>query len=637
MSRTEGTLPSNYRIVQQSSNPNQIIRTIPKIQSNSSYPNTIQSERNLNIGQPSNIRIESSSFYNNNPTSLSFNPHAFSTREIVQRPTLFSSFIEHRTEKPFGEQSFQKIPETNLSSIAKSPLVRINSGQSKIETHVTLANGVKYTRRTEANPVRTESNISSAQGSFITTIVPTKISQIQPQAYSSVKFLNAQMPKIETQIRNNTNEQIVYSSNITNNPVNYQQVIRTEYPNRHIDVQTENSGREKNLEVMREQIFSFSNGRQNNVGHYNNIRYVNNIENGSSTPVINTSNLVIKNEEDKSIKSQQSKSKQPVLTDSNRGLELPNSYRRENDSSITKETSSNQPLIRIQQLSEIRQKENYINHFESNPKILETHLLDREDLVHKKSHNNLDISADKIMSNPKNLIFNEDESINMSNQYNHHANFNDSVHGDLILLEPKKVDASDIINQSIDHKNILLGMEHETGYDYNQIYKKVKNGKPVGTNDLENKAHKIGHSALSHKKKREGVNLSLDGIGNYQGEMYDGMFDGYGILSAPDKSILYEGEFERNHFCGIGIMFNNPRETVDGSLFNGKLHDNWIRYEGVFDESKREGFGELFFKDDSRYVGEFSNDQANGFGTYYLKNERKYAGTWRNNELIAEK
>ena len=133
----------------------------------------------------------------------------------------------------------------------------------------------------------------------------------------------------------------------------------------------------------------------------------------------------------------------------------------------------------------------------------------------------------------------------------------------------------------------------------------------------------------SHEK----VKIIFDGLGSYEGGISRGKLDGYGILSAVDLSILYEGEFEFNQFNGVGIIYNNPHENLNGWKFEGRLPDEWIRYEGLFLANKRQGFGDMYFKDESHYSGEFSNDKANGFGTFISKNAEKFSGIWKDGAL----
>jgi hypothetical protein len=137
--------------------------------------------------------------------------------------------------------------------------------------------------------------------------------------------------------------------------------------------------------------------------------------------------------------------------------------------------------------------------------------------------------------------------------------------------------------------------------------------------------------SASHEK----VEIVFEGAGKYVGGVRFGRLDGYGILYTEDgSSILYEGEFEENQFNGVGIMFNDPRPVAQEASFEGVLPCNWIRYEGLFLRNKREGFGELYFKDGGKYAGEFAQDRAHGFGKYVDRKGKEYAGVWAESRLI---
>jgi hypothetical protein len=151
-----------------------------------------------------------------------------------------------------------------------------------------------------------------------------------------------------------------------------------------------------------------------------------------------------------------------------------------------------------------------------------------------------------------------------------------------------------------------------------------------------------GHSYSSQNLEKcqstmyQKVKLVFEGLGSYEGGFRNGKLDGYGILSGIDNAILYEGEFDCNQFNGVGVMYNEPQGSDLDSVFEGRLPACWIRYEGLFCKNKREGFGELFFKDGSQYSGEFLNDTSNGFGTYVTKFGDKIAGVWKNNTLESQ-
>lgn len=64
---------------------------------------------------------------------------------------------------------------------------------------------------------------------------------------------------------------------------------------------------------------------------------------------------------------------------------------------------------------------------------------------------------------------------------------------------------------------------------------------------------------------------------------------------------------------GLGRLF-----TKDGD-----------KYEGQWQNDKREGFGVIFVANGDRFEGHFHNDLKEGPGTYfYIKKGQKYEGEW---------
>ena len=286
-----------------------------------------------------------------------------------------------------------------------------------------------------------------------------------------------------------------------------------------------------------------------------------------------------------------------------------------------------------------------------------------------------DLKSEAIIENDKNIAFseiharnvdeqkhrvtNEEDSSEILNRSEHNNYPNDSVHCDLNLFESIKKDelgSNNLFPERL-YKTLDLSSKPHIHSQPNQVLKHEvsktshlvdyeQNSQTFNTNEnlksTETGAHKMEHNLdkndnKSCKIERQKVNITLENIGNYCGEMFDGKLDGYGILSATDKSILYEGEFFDNHFNGLGIVYNNPIESSESMKFEGRLPCNWIRFEGSFVDSKKEGFGELHFKDGSRYFGEFLNDNAEGKGTYFLRDGDEYSGIWVQNELTNNK
>lgn len=239
-----------------------------------------------------------------------------------------------------------------------------------------------------------------------------------------------------------------------------------------------------------------------------------------------------------------------------------------------------------------------------------------------------------VVEAPINIQRNSDIPQNKSKEINLFQN-------DIRLIEPPRLtqesDQSGVVysaftpelhdNQNKEPNNkgeITNGEQISDQINHNEI---TQNTEFISTK-LEFTRYETSKTA-SHEK----VKIIFDGLGSYEGGISRGKLDGYGILSAVDLSILYEGEFEFNQFNGVGIIYNNPNENITGWKFEGQLPDEWIRYEGLFLANKRQGFGDMYFKDESHYSGEFSNDKANGFGTFISKNAEKFSGIWKDGAL----
>lgn len=135
----------------------------------------------------------------------------------------------------------------------------------------------------------------------------------------------------------------------------------------------------------------------------------------------------------------------------------------------------------------------------------------------------------------------------------------------------------------------------------------------------------------------EMVKMELDGIGSYEGMFKNNTLHGYGRLFDTKNRLVYEGEFADNHFEGLGVLNNFQEEQTQSPDLNGQsivLPLNWIRFEGLFHESKKFGMSYMFFADGSSFLGEFENDSANGFGSFVGGNGDSIKGTWNNNVLL---
>ncbi len=57
------------------------------------------------------------------------------------------------------------------------------------------------------------------------------------------------------------------------------------------------------------------------------------------------------------------------------------------------------------------------------------------------------------------------------------------------------------------------------------------------------------------------------------------------------------------------------------------------RYEGNWENGKRNGHGTYFFNNGNKYEGNWVNDKKNGHGTFYFNDGNKYEGNWENDKI----
>ena len=144
----------------------------------------------------------------------------------------------------------------------------------------------------------------------------------------------------------------------------------------------------------------------------------------------------------------------------------------------------------------------------------------------------------------------------------------------------------------------------------------------------------------------------------YEGEFFDGHFEGHGKLTFPDGE-EYEGTFKRSAITGelntnirpcpslspyltrsLGQgMYRWPNGAVyQGEMLNGLRHGQGRMsfseipsvYEGAWIEGKRHGYGTLSLNESGthRYQGEFHSDMKQGKGTMTYSNGDVFEGDW---------
>jgi hypothetical protein len=99
----------------------------------------------------------------------------------------------------------------------------------------------------------------------------------------------------------------------------------------------------------------------------------------------------------------------------------------------------------------------------------------------------------------------------------------------------------------------------------------------------------------------------------YEGEMVDGLMDGWGIYSTQNGG-RFDGQFKDGMREGRGTV----------------VYANGDKYVGEFGADMKSGRGTIHYTNGDRYIGDFANDMRFGKGTLLYENGNKYAGGFRN-------
>ncbi|KRX03134.1 hypothetical protein PPERSA_10215 [Pseudocohnilembus persalinus] len=125
----------------------------------------------------------------------------------------------------------------------------------------------------------------------------------------------------------------------------------------------------------------------------------------------------------------------------------------------------------------------------------------------------------------------------------------------------------------------------------------------------------------------------------YEGEKNEkGQFHGKGVYTYKSGS-RYEGEFQNNKKNGKGVMKWVSNEFYEGEWKDNKRHGhgkfinmNGDVYEGNFQAEKMHGQGHYTHKCGDQYIGNYNEDKMEGEGTYIWVEGVKYEGNRHENK-----
>lgn len=168
---------------------------------------------------------------------------------------------------------------------------------------------------------------------------------------------------------------------------------------------------------------------------------------------------------------------------------------------------------------------------------------------------------------------------------------------------------------------VLNSLRHGKG----EFKSEVNNVEYVGEWE---KGLKHGKGKLVYKQK-EGSQYTTDAV--YEGEFKFGFKHGKGVMKYPSGN-TYTGYYKYDKKSGYGEMnWYSKQETYKGfwedDKQNGFGEHLWLedpgkskslrnRYEGMFFNGKRHGYGCFYYSDGTRYEGEWVNNKKEGFGLF---------------------
>lgn len=128
----------------------------------------------------------------------------------------------------------------------------------------------------------------------------------------------------------------------------------------------------------------------------------------------------------------------------------------------------------------------------------------------------------------------------------------------------------------------------------------------------------------------------------YRGELREGKYNGYGVLTLKD-SIVYSGQWKNGKRHGYGTAKDSEGHNVTGlwhadTLISGVIEDSEGIYNGELDTKYApHGHGIYCDREGYYYNGNWAGGKRNGFGCEVSANGKVRAGEWKNNKFRGER
>ncbi len=148
-------------------------------------------------------------------------------------------------------------------------------------------------------------------------------------------------------------------------------------------------------------------------------------------------------------------------------------------------------------------------------------------------------------------------------------------------------------------------------------------------------------SACSRHTSDE-TGVIVNGEYRYQGELSNGKYNGYGVLTYKDSTV-YSGQWKDGKRHGYGTTTDSLGHTVTAlwncdSIVKGTVSDSTGTYKGELNAKFiPDGHGTFSGRDGSYYDGAWTNGARNGFGCGIDAKGKAKVGEWKNNKYRGER
>lgn len=179
----------------------------------------------------------------------------------------------------------------------------------------------------------------------------------------------------------------------------------------------------------------------------------------------------------------------------------------------------------------------------------------------------------------------------------------------------------------------MKGLRHGTG-----TFKSESNG--IDYDGEWKNGLKHGYGRLTYKSGSYYEGYFENGFKHGKGTMkftsgnyYEGFYkfdkkSGYGEMHWLDKNEVYKGFWEKDKQNGFGEHIWLEKSSKSKSLRN--------RYQGMFFEGMRHGYGIFFYSDGTRYEGEWNNNLKQGFALFTDTNGEVTEAIFKEDRLLKQ-